>query len=345
MVTQEGHTGPGRILPLPGTDTGTATRSLRTSRSAVVWQRYRRRPLGVMGLIVLSLILLGVLLVPVVSPFDIEHIDVDNGLILEFAPFGKLSPTGHAHWLGNDREGRDLAVQLSSAGRITLTIAFLATFFTMLIGVAVGLLAGFYGGWVDIMLMRLADFLLAIPAIPLYVIVNSVLLASGAVQLIINITNNDPVLNTMITIVVVFILISWAGVARQVRIAVLKMRSLSYVEATQALGASNSRIIFSHLLPNAAATILTAGTLMLAEIIIFESSLSYLNQGVGKLSPSWGFMLHDATTTLFTVRTINPFEDTRAYTVILPTLLIFLTVLSINFIGDTLRRALDPKAD
>jgi peptide/nickel transport system permease protein len=193
--------------------------------------------------------------------------------------------------------------------------------------------------------MRLADFLLAIPAIPLYVIVNSVLLASGAVELIINITNNDPVLNTMITIVVVFILISWAGVARQVRIAVLKMRSLSYVEATQALGATNSRIIFSHLLPNAAATILTAGTLMLAEIIIFESSLSYLNQGVGKLSPSWGFMLHDATTTLFTVRTINPFEDTRAYTVILPTLLIFLTVLSINFIGDTLRRALDPKAD
>ena len=345
MIAQEGRDAQGRTLPLPGPATGEDTRSLRTRRFAIVWQRFRRRPVGVVGLIVLSLILLGVLLVPAVSAFDIEHIDVDNGLILEFAPFGETSPTGYVHWLGNDREGRDLSMQLFSAGRITLTIAFLSTFFTMLIGVAVGLLAGFYGGWVDTMLMRVADFLLAVPAIPLYVVVNSVLVATGAVELIINITGNDPVLNTMITIVLVFVLISWAGVARQVRIAVLKMRSLSYVEATRALGASNRRIIFNHLLPNSAATILTAGTLMLAEIIIFESSLSYLNQGVGKLSPSWGFMLHDATSTLFAVRTINPFEDTRAFTVILPTMLIFLTVLSINFIGETVRRALDPKAD
>jgi peptide/nickel transport system permease protein len=296
-------------------------------------------------LIGLGLILLGVLLVPAVSPFDIEHIDVDNGLILGFAPFGATSPTGYVHWLGNDRDGRDLAVRLASAGRITLTIAFLSTFFAMLLGVAIGLLAGFYGGWVDTLLMRLADFLLAVPAIPLYVIFNSVLAATGAIHLIVSITNNDPVLNTMITIVLVFVLISWAGVARQVRIAVLKMRSLSYVEATRALGANDRRIIFSHILPNSAATIFTAGTLMLAEIIIFESSLSYLNQGVGKLSPSWGYMLNDATATLFTVQTINPLENTRAYTIILPTFLIFLTVLSINFIGDTLRRALDPKAD
>jgi peptide/nickel transport system permease protein len=310
-----------------------------------VWQRFLRRPLGVVGLIVLSLVLLGVLLVPAISPFDIEHIDVDKGLILGFSPFGGTSPTGYVHWLGNDRDGRDLAVRLASAGRITLTIAFLSTFFAMLLGVALGLLAGFYGGWVDTVLMRLADFLLAVPAIPLYVMANSVLAATGVVQLIVSITNNDPVLNTMVTIVLVFVLISWAGVARQVRIAVLKMRSLSYVEATQALGAGNRRIIFSHILPNSAATIFTAGTLMLAEIIIFESSLSYLFLGVGKLTPSWGFLLNDATATIFTVQTINPFEDTRAYTIILPTFLIFLTVLSINFIGDTLRRALDPKAD
>jgi peptide/nickel transport system permease protein len=293
----------------------------------------------------LSLVLLAVLLVPALSPFDKEHIDVDKGLILGFAPFGAPSPTGYVHWLGTNREGKDLAVRLFSAGRITLAIAFLAASFTILLGVVVGLLAGFYGGWVDTMLMSLADFLLAVPAIPLYIIANSVLAATGVFQLIINITNNDPVLNTMITIVLVFVIISWAGVARQLRIVVLKMRSLSYVEATLALGASNLRIIFSHILPNSAATILTAGTLLLAEIIIFESSLSYLNQGVGKLSPSWGFLLNDATSTLFTVQTINPFEDTRAYTIILPTLLIFLTVLSINLIGDTLRRALDPKAD
>ena len=342
MIAQEGHEGRGRTLPLPGT--GQETRPERASRSAIVWRRFRRRPLGIAGLIVLSLVLLVVLLVPAISPFDREHIDVDKGLIFTYYPFATPSPTGYVHWLGTDREGRDLAMRLFSAGRITLTIAFLATFFTMLLGVAVGLLAGFYGGWVDTMLMRLADFLLAVPAIPLYIIANSALSATGAIELIIKITNNDPLLNTMVTIVLVFVIISWAGVARQLRIAVLKMRSLSYVEATRALGASNRRIIFSHLLPNSAATIFTAGTLMLAEIIIFESSLSYLNQGVGKFSPSWGYMLNDATATLFTVQTINPFEDTRAYTIILPTLMIFLTVLSINFIGDTLRRALDPKA-
>lgn len=314
------------------------------SRRGQIARRFCRHGMGVTGLIVLSLILLGVLILPAVLPSDLEKIDVSSGIIQDFSPFGATAPTGDVHWLGTDREGRDMAARLFSAGRVTLVISLLATLLTMLLGVAIGVLAGLYGGWLDAILMRCADFLLAIPAIPLYIVANRVFETTGLLGVIVDITNDDKLLNTTYIMVLSFTLIGWAGVARQMRISILKLRSLSYVEATRALGAGNRRVVFSHLLPNSASTILTAGALMVADFIVLESTLSYLGKGVGKIAPSWGYMLNNASSTFWTITTLNPFEDTKAYTTILPALLIFLTVLSINFIGDTLRRALDPKS-
>lgn len=317
---------------------------------AVTWRRFRRHKLGLLGMFTLVALVLSCIFVPIimeaVTPapgLTFETIDdtalstplIVNGNLTFTKPIFWSSPQG-LHILGTNEVGRDVFTRLFYAGRISLIVGVVTTLLVIFIGGLIGALSGFYGGWVDTVLMRFVDLMLAIPALPILLIASRMLQSS-------QILDGLGPAGSVLTIIIVLTIFGWMGISRLVRGSILSLRSLDFIEASRALGASNRRIILRHLIPNSLAPIIVAATLAVGDFIITESALSFLGLGIRDPTPSWGNMLEGARDYMQFITNLNPFVEIRGYLVLFPGILILLTVLSINFMGDALRDALDPR--
>lgn len=280
------------------------------------WRRFRRHTLAVTGAIVLSILVLGVLVGPYLWPVAINDID--------FA--AKLQGPSLAHPLGTDDLGQDLLARMMYGGKISLAVGFAAMLVALTVGVLVGSIAGMASGWVDAALMWLTDLFLALPTLPLLLLV--MYLFRDSVKKVLGVEGGAFVL-----IVVVIGGLRWMPVARLVRAQFLSLREKEFVEAARALGASKVRQVVQHILPNALGPVIVVGTIDVAAAIIFESTLSFLGLGFPSDVPTWGSMLRDA----------KDYLDIAAHWALFPGAAIFLTVLAINFVGDGLRDAFDPR--
>ncbi len=288
------------------------------SQWALIWRRFRRHHLGLAGLALLGALFIVAYLAPVLAPYDPTAIDLN-------AQFAYPSAQ---HWLGTDELGRDILSRLMYASRVTLSVALVSTLLTALVGTAVGAIAGYSGGWVEIILMRTADIMLAMPTLLLLLVLSKMLREMEGVKALFGAENVS-----LAVIVIILVLFGWMRVARLVHGSVLSLREREFVEAARALGASPARIILVHLVPNTFAPIIVASTLGFGERVILESTLSFLGLGITPPHPSLGNMLSEAQGYMFR----NPLLA------VYPGMVIFLTVLAINFLGDALRDALDPR--
>jgi peptide/nickel transport system permease protein len=287
----------------------------RTMRS-LIWRQFRRHHMAMLGTAVLLVLILGALLVPVLSPYDPEKSSMRE----------RRDPPSWSHPMGTDTLGRDILTRLLYGGRISLTIGLLATAVGIAIGTMLGALAGYYGGMVDNILMRITDLFIALPRIFMLIIM-TLLMRSLDIPLL-------RAYGGVGGIVLILGLLSWTGVARVVRGQFLSLRQKEFVEAARTLGIRNLRIVFRHVLPNTATPIIVAATLLVAATIISESGLSFLGFGVQPPTPTWGNMLNGAQ---------DEMRKGNWWMAVFPGLMIFLTVISINYIGDGLRDALDPR--
>ena len=280
-----------------------------------VWKRFRRHRLALVGAVVIALIALVAIFAKFLAPADPNYIDQVNW---QGTP---LAPGVAHHLLGTDENGRDLLSRLMFGAQISLVVAFFAVLMELTIGTIVGAFAGYYGGWIDYALMRLTDVFLSIPLLPLLLVLTAIVAASSTKAAL-----------GFGVIVVIIGGTSWPAVARLVRASFLSLREKEFCEAARALGNRDGRIIFRHLLPNAVAPLIVQGTLEVANVIILESTLSFLGFGIQPPTASWGNMLANAESNM----AIAP------WVAIFPGLCILVTVLAINYLGDGLRDALDP---
>ncbi|MCA9877574.1 MAG: ABC transporter permease [Thermomicrobiales bacterium] len=295
----------------PGTSSSAPSFALRRPAESasiwlLAWRRFCRHKAGLVGLLVLALEILVAILAPVLIPRE---------LAIDPSPLNILQPPSREHWLGTDEVGRDIFARLIYASRIYLSIGFLAVAVAILVGTTLGALAGYFGGWVDATLMRVTDAILSIPAL-FFLIVLSVTLG--------------PSVRTMI---IVIGLLSWMELARIIRANVLSLKRREFVEAAHTIGARSPQVIMRHILPNTLAPIVVAATLGVGNALLTEASVSYLGLGVQPPEPSWGNMLYNAQSYFFNAPWITLY----------PGFMILITVLCINFIGDGLRDALDPR--
>lgn len=245
--------------------------------------------------------------------------------------FSRVQPPSLAHPLGTDELGRDVFLRLLYGGRISLFTGLTAAVFAASIGTVVGLFAGFLGGRVDAALMRLTDSVLALPLLPLLIVLVAIDLNKlGLPQ---SIVESEDV--SFYRIVFIVAITGWTTVARLVRGATLSLKEQEFVMAARGVGASNLRIMFSHILPNLLSPIIVAVTLSVGSVILLESVLSFLGLGIQPPMASWGNMLTNAQQLIWEAPMLAVY----------PGLLIFITVISFNFLGDGLQDALDPKAE
>ena len=279
------------------------------------WWRFRHHVLAMVGL--------GFLVFMFVACFVGAHFapDPDTQHLLE-----PTSGPSADHWFGTDELSRDSLSRVLHGGQISLKVALGVAILSTLIGVIIGALAGFYRGWLDGLLMRFTDLWIALPALPFLAVAVSI----GTVDL-------GPFgsldLGGPLGITLLLSCLLWGSVARVVRGATLALREREFVDAARAIGASNTRIITRHVIPNCMGPIIVNATLVVAEAILVESTLSFLGFGIQPPTPSWGNLLSDS---------IGTVEDWWWLTVF-PGLAIFLTVLAVNFVGDGLRDAFDPR--
>ncbi|MBD5653755.1 MAG: ABC transporter permease, partial [Candidatus Eremiobacteraeota bacterium] len=274
-----------------------------------------KHKLALVGAIVITLIALVAVFAKFLAPADPNFIDQVNW---QGTP---LAPGVAHHILGTDENGRDLLSRLMYGSQISLTVAFFAVLMELSIGTVIGALAGYYGGWIDYALMRVTDVFISIPLLPLLLVLTAIVAASST----------RAALGFGVIVIIIGGL-SWPAVARLVRASFLSLREKEFCEAARALGNRDGRIIFRHLLPNAVAPIIVQGTLEVANVIILESTLSFLGFGIQPPTASWGNMLANANANM----AIAP------WVAIFPGLCILVTVLAINYLGDGLRDALDP---
>jgi peptide/nickel transport system permease protein len=280
------------------------------------WRRFRRHRLAIFGVAVLAVMVAAVLAGPMVYRVPINEIDFK----------AKLRGPSWAHPLGTDDLGQDVLARMLYGGRISLAVGVVAMLIAISVGTVVGATAGHLGGAVDDALMRLTDLFLSLPQLPLLLLV---------VYLFRDTLNKafGPEAGVFVLIVVVIGGLRWMPVARLVRAQFLSLREKEFVEAARSLGAPPLRQVVRHILPNALGPVIVAGTIDVAAAIIAESSLSFLGLGFPPDIPTWGRILFDAKDNL----------DFAPHWAIFPGTAIFLTVLSINYIGDGLRDALDPR--
>lgn len=280
------------------------------------WRRFRKHRLAVVSLAILSFLILAVLLGPLVWQVPIDEIDFT----------ARLQAPSWEHPLGTDDLGQDLLARILYGGRISLAVGFAAMAVAVLVGTLVGAIAGMAGGRIDAALMWLTDLFLSLPELPLLLLVIYLFrdLLTGLV---------GPELGVFILIVIVIGGFRWMPVARLVRAQFFSLREKEFVEAARALGASRPRLVLRHILPNALGPVIVAASIDVAAAIIAESTLSFLGLGFPPDIPTWGRLLFDAKDNL----------DFAPHWALFPGLAIFLTVLSINFVGDGLRDALDPR--
>lgn len=280
--------------------------------SVMVWRKFRKHPGAVAGAIILTLLVISTLLAPL-SPYDPEISDLAH----------KLEPPSWQHPFGTDSLGRDMLTRVLYGGRISLFVGFFATLITMMIGIPIGAIAGYFGGRIDNILMRLIDATLALPSLMILILLNAFLMEVKI-----------PFIerNNVLIIAVVIGLLAWMTIARLVRAIFLSLREMDYVQAARALGSSNFRTIVAEIMPNGLGPIIVESTLEIGWAIMEESGLSFLGFGIRPPTPSWGNLLSNAQEHL----TQHP------WLAIFPGVMIFLTIISVNYIGDGLRDALDP---
>jgi peptide/nickel transport system permease protein len=302
------------------------------SQFQVVWHRFRKHRLAVLGLGALAFLVLVSFVGPFLSPFDpnAQFVGDANGGVVAAHPFG------------TDELGRDVLTRLMWAGRISLLLSVIVTFGAVIGGVLVGAAAGYFGGLVDTIAMRVVDFMLTLPILPLLLILSAMNLRGGLPIHPPDFVNqffawiwsmSAANAENILILAIILILFGWMPTARLVRGQVLSLRNMEFTDATRALGASPWRIILKHMIPNSLAPIIVAATFGFGDVIITEAALSFLGFGVQNPAASWGNMLNN-------VRDYMLIQPWRAF---VPGLAIFLASISFNFVGDALRDALDPR--
>ncbi|TMI76583.1 MAG: ABC transporter permease [Bacillati bacterium ANGP1] len=272
----------------------------------IAWRRLRRHRLAMGGLLIIVLLIAVAVFAPWIAPYKFEQIDLLNRFGQPFAP---------RHLLGTDDLGHDVLTRLLFAGRVSLLVGFAAALSAVALGTLVGVMAGFYSGVVDNVLMRLTDIVLTLPIFGVLLLLGRYF--GGGI----------------VPIVAIIGLFGWTIAARLVRGEILRLKTQDFADAARAMGANETRIIFRHLLPNALAPIIVAATLDVGGAILTEAALSYFGVGIQPPTPSWGNMLQNAQSYMWT----------SPWLAFWPGAMIFLTVLCFNFFGDGLRDALDPR--
>lgn len=276
-----------------------------TAARGAVWRRFARNKMAVAGLFIIVVLLLAAIFAPLITKYGYQETNPSAA---------RLGPA-RGHWFGTDRLGRDMYSRVVYGARVSLKIGLLATVMSMVIGVLFGSIAGYFGGWIDTLLMRITDVFLAIPYVILAV----------AIAVIFGRSENS--------IIVVLGLTGWLAVARIVRSTYLSIKKQEFVEAARALGFGNARIMFGHILPNAIQPIIVYGTLAVGGAILSEAALSFLGVGPQPPTPAWGLMVFEGKGNL----------ANAPHLLFFPGGAIAITVLAFLFVGDGLRDALDPR--
>jgi peptide/nickel transport system permease protein len=283
--------------------------------------RLQARPLAVAAVIALALLVILSLSAPLIE--TLLGLDANEADLLQ-----RYQPPSAAHPLGTDEIGRDVFLRLLYGGRVSLTVGFIAAVMAAAIGTIVGVVAGYFGGKFDAALMRLTDGVIALPLLPLLIVLAAVDLSKLGLSAI---AQSESA--SLYRIIAIIALVGWTTVARLVRGTTLSLKSRDFVRAAVALGARPPRVMMTHILPNAISPIIVATTLAVGQVILFESVLSFLGLGIQPPLPSWGNMLTNAQEVIWTAPLLA----------IYPGLLILLTVASCNLLGDALQDMLDPR--
>lgn len=300
----------------------------------IVLKRFFRNKLAVAGLVILIFMVVFTFIGPLFSPYTetelfyisddgVELRMTDHEAISKAVLYTKSAPSA-SHWLGTNEMGQDMLTRLMYGGRISLIVGFVVVIVEMLLGVTLGGIAGYYGKKIDMIIMRLVEIFVSIPFIPLMLIMSSLLIAF-------KISPQYKIYYTMLIMGIIF----WAGVARMVRGNILSLREMEYMLAAEATGIRTRNKIFKHLIPNVMPLIIVMATMGLGDVILMESTMSYLGIGVGAPYASWGNMVSSVN---------NPIVMRNHFYIWGPPgICILLTVLAFNFVGDGLRDAFDPK--
>jgi peptide/nickel transport system permease protein len=275
------------------------------SQMKVLWRYFKKNRLAVGGLIVIAIMFLIAGSASFVAPYDPGRTEVSM----------KLKPPSFQHFLGTDQLGRDVFSRMLFGSRVSLSVGFVAVAISICIGILVGALAGYYGRWVDSVLMRFVDIMLCFPSFFLILTVVALLGPS------------------LFKVMIVIGITSWMGTSRFVRAEFLSLRERDFTQAARALGVKDFRIIFRHILPNALAPVFVTASLDVATAILVEAGLSFLGFGVQPPAPSWGNILTEGRTYIFSAWWLTAF----------PGLAILITVLAFNLLGEGLRDAIDPR--
>lgn len=307
------------------------------SPGQLVIKRFLRNKLAVFGIAIIALIAVFCFIGPFFSPYgeyEIFYINKNTGEEISMYDTDRVNeigvtinlkaPMSKSHWLGTDADGRDVLTRLMYGGRISLTVGFCVVLVELVIGITLGGIAGYYGGKIDMLIMRLVEIFYCIPFIPLMLILSSIMMA-------LSISPRNKIYFIMFAMGVLY----WAGVARLVRGQILSLREMEYMQAAEATGIRTWKKIFKHLVPNVMPMIIVMATMDLGGIILTESTLSFLGVGISFPYASWGNMVNSVNNSIIMKNYPNIW--------VAPGICILLTVLAFNFIGDGLRDAYDPR--
>ncbi len=305
---------------------------------SLIMKRFLKNKLAVVGLFIIAFILVFCLIGPFFSPYgeyELFYIDPSTGQEVSMQDatnsnqtagleLNLKAPISSKHWLGTDADGRDVFTRLMYGGRISLMFGFCVVILELILGVTLGGIAGYYGKWIDMLIMRIVDIFYCIPFLPLMLMISGVMA-----------TMKVPPQNKIYVLMIIMGVLKWASVARLVRGQVLSIREMEYMQAAKSCGLKTSRIILKHLIPNVTSIIIVMATMDLGSVILTESALSFLGVGLSFPYASWGNMVNAVTDSVIMQNYINIWLP--------PGIAILFLVMAFNFVGDGLRDAFDPK--
>lgn len=288
------------------------------------WRRFFRNPLAVASLAFLIALMLFCLAAWPLSLYLGINATSTNLLM-------RFRPPSDVHWLGRDEIGRDVLLRLMYGGQVSFAVGIVATALTAIIGIAIGVSAGYIGGRIDNFLMRITDMMIALPLIPLLIVLGAIDLTKlGMSQQM----AQSPLV-IFLRIVIIIALVDWTTIARIARAGTLTVRERDYIKAARISGARGFYTVMVHVLPNIATPLIVAATLSVGRVILLESTLSFLGFGIVPPTPTWGNMLTNA----------QQLVTSAPHLAVYPGLLIFATVMAVNFVGDGMRAAFDPRSE